>query len=198
MDMMRPVRLTWSPSLMSVTSPMSTAPTESSSRFSAMPEMLPGNSSSSPAMQRSRPCRRAIPSPTESTVPTSDTSTPAAKPPSCSRMILVISSARMSISSPLRGGGSTPPASLEAFRSVRPAAEVLAQRDEAGLHAAVVGAAVHVHEQAAEKTRVHARDELDVFAREALEGFLQGGFLVFRKCYRSHGLRGGHAAVRIP
>ena len=36
-----------------------------------------GSSSSSPAMQRSRPWMRAMPSPTESTVPTSATSTPA-------------------------------------------------------------------------------------------------------------------------
>ena len=40
-----------------------------------------GSSSSSPAMQRSRPWMRAMPSPTERTVPTSATSTPAVKPP---------------------------------------------------------------------------------------------------------------------
>ena len=45
-----PVRLTGSPSLMSVSSPRSTAPTLSSSRFSAMPVTPWGSSSISPAM----------------------------------------------------------------------------------------------------------------------------------------------------
>ncbi len=99
-DMMRRVRLTSSPSLIFAKSPMSTAPTESSSRLRAMPITPWGRSSSSPAMQRSRPWMRAMPSPRDRMVPTSETSTPALKPPSCSRMILVISSARMSIQSP--------------------------------------------------------------------------------------------------
>ena len=76
-DMMRLVRLTSSPSLMRSVSPRSTAPTESSSRFMAMPATPLGKSSSSPAMQFSRPWMRAMPSPTCSTVPTSLTSTAA-------------------------------------------------------------------------------------------------------------------------
>ena len=99
-DMMRRVRLTSSPSRISAYSPMSTAPTESSSRLSAIPITPCGSSRSSPAMQRSRPWMRAMPSPTERMVPTSATSTPEVKPPSCSRMILVISSARISIPTP--------------------------------------------------------------------------------------------------
>ena len=74
-EMMRPVRLTVSPSLMSVEWPSSTAPTLSSSRFSAMPNSPCGNSSISPAMARSTPWMRAMPSPHEMTVPTSATST---------------------------------------------------------------------------------------------------------------------------
>ena len=54
-EMMRPVRLTVSPSLISVESPSSTAPTLSSSRFSAMPNTPCGNSSISPAIARSTP-----------------------------------------------------------------------------------------------------------------------------------------------
>ena len=73
--MMRPVRLTSSPSLISVYSPSSTTPTWSSSRFIAIPATLCGNSSSSPAMTLSRPCTRAIPSPSVMTVPTSSTAT---------------------------------------------------------------------------------------------------------------------------
>ena len=54
-EMMRPVRLTVSPSLISDERPSSTAPTLSSSRFSAIPNNWCGNSSISPAMARSTP-----------------------------------------------------------------------------------------------------------------------------------------------
>ena len=94
-EMMRPVRLTGSPSLISVYSPSSTVPTLSSSRLSAMPNTPCGNSSISPAMARWQPCTRAMPSPSDTTVPTSATSTATAKLPICSRMILEISSALM-------------------------------------------------------------------------------------------------------
>ena len=63
-----------------------------------MPKTPCGNSSISPAMARSQPWTRAMPSPIEITVPTSATSTSTAKPPIWSRMILEISSALMSIS----------------------------------------------------------------------------------------------------
>ena len=69
-EAMRPVRSTRSPSLMFLSEPNSTAPTLSSSRFSTMPIRSPGNFSNSPAMASSRPHSRAMPSPTESTVPT--------------------------------------------------------------------------------------------------------------------------------
>src|SRR5213596_1332156 len=97
-EMMRLVRLTGPPSLMALNSPRSTAPTLSSSRFSAMPKTPCGNSSISPAMAFSTPCTRAMPSPIEMMLPTSATSTSTAKLPICSRMILDISSALMSIS----------------------------------------------------------------------------------------------------
>ncbi len=71
--MMRPVRRTSSPCLISVYSPSSTEPTWSSSRFMAMPKTSWGYCSSSPAMTLSRPWTRAIPSPREMMVPTSST-----------------------------------------------------------------------------------------------------------------------------
>ena len=75
----RPVVRTWSFSLIAVTSPRSTAPTSSSSRFWARPYTVlppsPMNSSSSPAMASRRPSTRAMPSPTWMTVPTSRDST---------------------------------------------------------------------------------------------------------------------------
>ena len=99
-EMMRPVRLTGSPSLIAVYSPSSTVPTLSSSRFSAMPNTPCGNSSISPAMARWQPCTRAMPSPSDTTVPTSATSTATAKLPICSRIILEISSALIVIVQP--------------------------------------------------------------------------------------------------
>ena len=68
---MRLVRFTVSPSRIFWSEPRITAPTRSSSRFCAMPYTPPGNSSSSPDMQFSRPWICAMPSPTVTTVPTS-------------------------------------------------------------------------------------------------------------------------------
>ena len=98
--------LTVSPSEMCSHSPNSTAPTLSDSRFSARPVTPWGNSSISKDMQFSRPCRRAMPSATDSTVPTSVSS---ALPPSSPSMrllrMLVISSGLICMSiSPLRAG----------------------------------------------------------------------------------------------
>ena len=76
-DITRPVRLTSSPSAIALVFPISTAPTESSSRFKAMPVTPWGSSSSSPAMHFSRPWMRAMPSPTDKTLPVSEASMPA-------------------------------------------------------------------------------------------------------------------------
>ena len=70
-----PVRRTVSPSLMRVSSPSSTTPTLSSSRFSARPVTSLGNSSISRDTHDWRPWTRAMPSPTWRTLPTSSTST---------------------------------------------------------------------------------------------------------------------------
>src|SRR6478735_601639 len=66
---MRPVHLTVSPSVMCSYAPSTTEPTESRSRFSARPKVLPGNSSISPCITSARPWMRQMPSVTEITVP---------------------------------------------------------------------------------------------------------------------------------
>src|SRR5919204_2574309 len=93
-----PVRFTVSPSTTLSHSPNSTVPTLSCSRLSARPVTPCGSSSISRAMQLSRPWTRAIPSATESTVPTSARSAPSVSSPSIrSRRILAISSGLISI-----------------------------------------------------------------------------------------------------
>ena len=99
MDMILPVRLTVSPSLIFVNSPRRMIPTLSSSRLKARPMTSWGSSSSSPAMAFSRPWARAMPSPTLMMVPISETSTWASKPSIWPRMMREISSARMSMHS---------------------------------------------------------------------------------------------------
>src|SRR5215207_1343669 len=94
----RAVRLTVSPSTILSQSPKSTAPTLSSSRFSARPITSCGSSSISSAMQLSRPWTRAMPSPISSTVPTSERSAaPASIPLMRSLRMLPISSGLISI-----------------------------------------------------------------------------------------------------
>src|SRR6185295_15552536 len=74
---MRPVVFTVSPSVMCWYSPRTTEPTESRSRFSARPNVLPGNSSISPCITSDRPWIRQMPSVTDTTVPCVRICTPA-------------------------------------------------------------------------------------------------------------------------
>src|SRR6185437_138760 len=76
---MRPVHLTVSPSLMCSYSPSTTDPTESRSRLSARPNVLPGNSSISPCIALERPWMRQMPSVTDTTVPCVRTSAPVSR-----------------------------------------------------------------------------------------------------------------------
>src|SRR5437763_2237496 len=76
------VRLTVSPSTIFSHSPNSTAPTLSDSRFRASPVTSCGRSSISNDMQFSSPWMRAMPSATDSTVPTSVRSAPPVSRPS--------------------------------------------------------------------------------------------------------------------
>ena len=99
----RPVRLTVSPSETRSHSPNSTAPTLSDSRLSARPVTPWGSSSISKDMQFSRPCRRAMPSATDSTVPTSVSSAvPLSSPSMRLFRMLVISSGLICMSFPKR------------------------------------------------------------------------------------------------
>src|SRR5215831_4942845 len=66
---MRPVHVTVSPSEICSYSPRITAPTESRSRLSARPKVLPGNSSISPCIASESPWMRLMPSESETTVP---------------------------------------------------------------------------------------------------------------------------------
>ena len=68
------VRFTVSPSLIDWSEPKITTPTLSASKLRAIPLIPPGNSTISPAWTLSKPCTRAIPSPTDNTRPTSATS----------------------------------------------------------------------------------------------------------------------------
>ncbi len=98
---MRPVRRTSSPSRIMSDSPMSTQPTPSSSRLSARPKTSCGNATISPAITRSRPNTRAMPSPTDTTVPTSAISTEVSRPWICRRRMSVISSTLICMPIPL-------------------------------------------------------------------------------------------------
>jgi hypothetical protein len=96
---MVPVRLTVSPSLISASEPKITTPTLSLSRLRAMPFTPLVNSTISPAWTWSRPWMRAMPSPTESTEPTSETWASVPKLAIWSLMTLEISAARISMTS---------------------------------------------------------------------------------------------------
>src|SRR5438094_162844 len=189
-EMMRPVRFTGSPSLISVNSPRSTAPTLSSSRFSAMPNTPCGNSSISPAIAFSTPCTRAMPSPMEMMLPTSATSTSTAKLPICSRMILEISSALMSmlIRSSRDSGFGIRRDSFEANPVRRMSANPesrIPNPDSDAFHqsfldlfqltrdAAVVDGAADARDDAADNRRVDARVEHDASPRDAREAALE-------------------------
>ena len=101
----RPVRLTVSPSTILSHSPKSTVPTFSRSRLRARPVTSWGRSSISSDMQLSSPWTRAMPSATESTVPTSERSAvPSSSPWMRDLRMEVISSGLIStlFSAPLR------------------------------------------------------------------------------------------------
>src|SRR3990167_3570874 len=91
-------RRTSSPSEMARSSPKMTTPTLSRSRLRAMP-FTPafGNSTISPAWTLSSPNTRAMPSPTDSTWPTSETSASSPKLAICDLRMAEISAARMSM-----------------------------------------------------------------------------------------------------
>src|SRR5436190_9837099 len=170
--MMRPVRFTGSPSLISLAPPSSTAPTLSSSRLRAMPNTPFPNSSISPAMARSTPWTRAMPSPTEMTLPTSATSISMEWLPSWSRMILEISSALMSMSFLLRP-------CVVARRRSAVLREPPLQFRELRRQAAVVHRAADARDDAADERRIHFRCERYLTRGGGAEPLLQRGLLLW-------------------
>src|SRR6202034_2480029 len=140
-----PVRLTVSPSDTFSHSPNSTAPTLSDSRFSARPVTPWGSSSISKDMQFSMPCRRAMPSATLSTVPTSVSSAvPLSSPSMRLFRMLVISSGLICMV--LRGSLGNVPAQLLQSVANRGVEDRVSDPDD----------------DAAENVRVHARSERDL------------------------------------
>src|SRR3954464_2466929 len=122
MSSRRLVRLTVSPSTMCSHGPNSTAPTLSDSRLSARPVTSCGSSSISKAMQFSKPWTRAMPSATDSTVPTSDRSAWSASSPwmrllrmeVISSGLICMARVRGSLGKVLGGAGDLPAQQLEA------------------------------------------------------------------------------------
>src|ERR687894_1979939 len=148
-----PVRLTVSPSTILSHSPKSTTPTLSDSRFSARPVTSCGSSSISKDMAFSRPWTRAMPSPTDRTVPTSVSSAdPASRPSMRLLRIEVISSGLICmevVSAPWSHGA---------------AGDVLSQGFEAVADRGVEDRVAHAQDDPAEEVGVDARGQLDLLA----------------------------------
>src|SRR6478672_4173298 len=176
-----PVRLTVSPSTTLSHSPKRTAPTLSSSRLSARPVTPCGRSSISSAMQLSRPWIRAIPSATESTVPTSARSADSVSSPSIlSRRMLAISSGSMSIG--------------VLYASLRRLSDALSKFLQATADARVEHLVADLQDDAAEDLGVDAARQLDLLASLALD--LLAHLLDHRRLQR-HGAGDGHVDAPV-
>src|SRR6266545_1878316 len=195
-EAMRPVRSTRSPSLMFLSEPNSTAPTLSSSRFNTMPMTSPGKRISSPAIASSSPQSRAMPSPTDSTLPTLLVSSLASyRSSSCARMALT-SSGRKDI-------GSLPRSFVVYSRRARwRAGRTSLARHQAALHghflelpgdgaeqapdAAIDDAVADAHVGAAAQRGIQPRLEHDVLPREPFELRMQPLLLGLRERHGAH------------
>src|SRR5262249_44172501 len=173
-----PRRRTSSPSLMSRSSPKITMPTLSRSRFRAMP-FTPafGNSTISPAWTLSRPWTRAMPSPTDSTWPMSETSASSPKLAICDFRIAEISAARMSMG----------------LRSLQ--GEL--QSVELGLQRGVVETRPDLDLDAAEDRRVDGGGDLGLLAQRLGERLLHARELGGGQLQRRGHLSGDHAAMLV-
>src|SRR5579884_333271 len=149
----RPVRRTGSPSLISSHSPKSAAPTLSSSRLNARPTTPWSSSSISSATQFSRPCTRAMPSPSCSTVPTSARFVSTSNSSIRWRRIDVISSGR----------------SFIALLSAPCGCEVLAQPVEPAAHARVDPHRSGLEDEASDQFWIHRTRRLHLAARGLLD-----------------------------
>src|SRR3954454_7330951 len=145
-----PVRLTVSPSTILSQLPKSTTPTLSASRLSARPVTSCGSSSVSKLMQFSRPCTRAMPSPTERTVPTSVSSDDSASSPSMRRLRMDVISSGL-ICSAMGSSG----------RALT-ARDLLAKLFESVADGRVHDRVTHPQDDAADDVRIHVGRELDL------------------------------------
>src|SRR5215204_75315 len=157
-----PVRLTGSPSLTSCHSPKRATPTLSSSRLNAMPTTPCSNSSRSRETAFSRPCTRAMPSPTWSTVPTSERSVWTSYCSILDLRIDVISSGR-------------------SFNFSAPCHEVVSQTVEAAAHAGVEAMRADLEDDAADQRGVDRTRRLDGTAGGLLDLLHDRGRLLVRK-----------------
>src|SRR5680860_1206277 len=146
-----PVRFTVSPSTTLSHAPKRTAPTLSSSRLRARPVTPCGSSSISSAMQLSRPWMRAMPSATESTVPTSERSAlPVSSPSILSRRIDAISSGLISM--------------RVLYASLRRLGDALSKFVQATADARVEHHVAHLQDDAAEDLLVDPTGQIDLLA----------------------------------
>src|SRR5215213_11595120 len=171
-----PVRRTGSPSLTSCHSPKRATPTLSSSRLNAIPTTSCSNSSRSSETAFSSPWTRAIPSPTWSTVPTSERSVWTSYCSILDLRIDVISSGR-------------------SFNFSAPCHEVVSQTVEAAAHAAVEAVRADLEDDAADQRRVDRARRLDRAAGGLLDLLHDRSGLVVGELVRRRQLHGQAACL---
>src|ERR1044072_1522217 len=168
-----PVRLTVSPSTILSHAPKSTTPTLSDSRFSARPVTPCGSSSISNDMAFSRPWTRAMPSPTDRTVPTSVSSAEPASSPSMRLLRMEVISSGLIFMEVV----SAPWCSRHQSGA---AGDVLSQVVEAIADRGVEDRVADAQDDAAEDVRVDVGRQLDLLAgvlRDAVADLLDGGLV---------------------
>src|SRR5690606_16361268 len=185
-DRMRPVALTGSPSLTEAASPRTTAPIDSSSRFSARPTTPLSNSSSSLTAASGSPPTVAMPSPTSVTRPTCAVSTLGCQPSRFLRSAAAMSAVLM-VSSAIGGSSSS--------RRLQSVLELV----EPGAHRPVDDGVAHLGDDAAEDRGIDHDLDLDLLAGGLAERLGQAlPLVVAERDRRAHlgdllvGLGGAH------
>src|SRR5581483_4476580 len=180
-ERMRPVARAGWPSSMCSMSPSTTAPMESSSRFSASPRTPPSNSSSSLTAVFGKPEMCAMPSPTSVMRPTCCFSTSGRKPSRWRRSTPVISSALMlRVVSDM--GCEFPPTAVRV-------SERFSELIEPAADGAVDDGVAHACHDAAEHGRVDEDLQLHLLASGLLERFGEPAALLVVEGYGGPHLR---------
>src|SRR5918996_5056207 len=194
-----PVRRRGPPSLPACHSPKRATPTLSSSRLNAMPTTPCSNSSRSSAMQFSRPCTRAMPSPIWRTLPTSERSVWTSYCSIRDLRIEVISSGRSFTWRSLLwrcGGRNAKPGCL-------PAHELVTEGLEPAFHARVDAHRAGLEDDAADQVRIDLPRRFDRAARRLLDLAQDGARLLVRELDRGRqldvepALLGRHERVQL-